>query len=381
MTEASRLSVRDRRIVLALAGAAVVWRWLVVQRTPLPGVDACRSLWLADEFARGSFVGLASAPGEALWAALLAPWVACGVTSWTAAQIVACALGGLVVVVVAIAAERWRESAGVPAAVLAMVVAGPVVAAGAGSVACLQAALVAVALWGLAARRWWWCGLVGALAFVPGFDALQERDPASILRAVRLGGIYLVPVALLWVLPPRPVRSVWLLVAWSMACAVAVLGSSLPALLPAVSPCLAVLGGIGLARLPARGRELVVCAVVLGEMHGAWSEVEPPSARVERVVGRLLRQHLRGSESLVSDRARVLWSAGQWPAPVHTPDAVLAAAARPEVAFLVLDVRIAKDATVAASLAGTFARHEISADLTDLLAEHGLQMLVRRRRP
>jgi hypothetical protein len=261
-----------------------------------------------------------------------------------------------------------------------MVAAGPSVAAAAGAGSALQSAFLVVAVWALAARRWAWFGCCTLLALPAWSDDLNDGVAASFARAVRLGGVYLLPAALLCALPPRPARIVWLAIGSVVVVAAALLGPGLPALLPAWSPVFAVLGGIGLARLPARGRELFVCGVVLVEMHGAWREVEPPTAVVERIVGRLLRAQLRPGETVVSDRVRVAWAAGQKPESVRSADALLVAAAAPEVAFLVLDRQLAKDATVAASLAATFTRHEISADLTDLLVERGLQVLVRRRR-
>ena len=127
------MSKRDQRALLWLCCAAICWRWFVGLRSPLPGVEACRDLWLAEQLAVGEFGALLDRVWEPLYGALLAPAIALGATPFAAAQVASCVLGGLAVVPIALAADRLREGAGVPAAAIAMAASGPVVAAGAGS--------------------------------------------------------------------------------------------------------------------------------------------------------------------------------------------------------------------------------------------------------
>ena len=124
------MSERDRRALLWLTCAAVCWRWLVAVRTPLPGVDATRDLWVAQQLANGDVTALASRWWEPLHARLMAPALAFGASGFATAQVVACLAGGLAVLPAAFAAERLRQGAGVPAAVVAMAGAGAVVGAG-----------------------------------------------------------------------------------------------------------------------------------------------------------------------------------------------------------------------------------------------------------
>ncbi len=375
---APTLSVRDRRLVLALAGACMVWRWLLAHRTPLPGVDACGDLWRAGRLAAGDLAVLADAWMQPFWAVLLAPFVACGAPAWGAAQVLACLCGAGTVVLVAIAAERLRESAGLPAAVLAMAAAGAAVATGAGSAAALQALAVAVAALVSVTGRWRSAVVLVGLVAMAGSD-LVLASPPSWWRALRLSSLVLVPVALLVAMPPRPARVVAIASVFGVVVAIAAICSDAD-LLAAWSPLLAVLAGVGLARLPVRIRDLALCAVVLFECHGAWREIEGQDAVAERIVGRLHARRLAPGERLASDLPRVLWAAGQRPEAPTTVDALLVAVADPKVAFLVLSPRLATDATLAASLAGTFAPHEVSADLTDLALARGLRVLVRRKR-
>lgn len=372
------MSAADRRLVLVVAGATVVWRWLIAQRTPLPGIDACLELWRAERLAGGSFGELAAAWWQPWWALLLAPAVACGAPAFAAAQIAACVCGALTVVVVALAAERLREGAGLPAAVLAMAGAGASVAAGAGSATTLYAFLVGLGAWAVAGRR----TAFGVLCWLLAAAGVGERLVAveSTWRHLRLGLGVGLPLALLAWLPPRPGRApmVWCALGCAIAASVVVPGA--PAWLPAWAPAGAVLGGVGLARLPGLWRDVLLCVVVVLECLTAWHEIEPREAIAERIVGRYLAHRLSGAERVVSDLPRVSWAAHQRPEGL-LPDALLNAAADPAVAAVVCGRALAADATLTASLAGVFVRHDLPADLADLAAEHGLLVWLRRRRP
>lgn len=372
------MATADRRLVLVVAGAAVVWRWLIAQRTPLPGIDACLELWRAERLAAGSFGDLAAAWWPPWWSLLLAPAVACGASPFASAQIAACVCGALTVVVVALAAERLREGAGLPAAVLAMAGAGASVAAGAGSAATLGAFWVGLGAWAVAGRR----NAMAVVCWAIAAAGVGERIVAveTGWRHLRLGVGVGTPLALLAWLPPRPGRASLVWPALGVAIVASVLVPGAAAWLPAWAPAGAVLGGVGLARLPGRWRDVLLCVVVALESLTAWHEIEPREAIAERIVGRYLAHRLTAAERVVSDLPRVSWAAHQRPE-APAPAALLAAAADPAVAAVVLGRALAADATLTASLAGVFVRHDLPADLADLAAEHGLLVWLRRRRP
>lgn len=371
----SPMSRRDARIVLWLCCAAAVWRWFVALRTPLPGVSACGDLWVAGQLAHGAFGELASAWLQPWWSLLLLPAIAAGVPPFLAAQVAGCLLGGLAVWPVALAAERLREGAGVPAAVLAMVAAGPTVAAGAGSAAAGLGLAVATAA-AFASRGCLLpaCGL-GALVACGGGDALVAGG--GMLRTLRLAvGAALLLVPLAW-LPPRPLRARGLQVALLAAVTAGVVAGDPVAWWPTWSPLAAVLAGVGLVRLSARWREVLLCAAVAGECHGAWNEVEPRAAIAERAIGRFVAHRLPPGGQLASDLPRVLWAAGQRPA-AWPGERLADAAAAPDVFAIVLGPAAAHSSTLAASLAGRFARYELPTDLADLVTTGGLRVLIRR---
>jgi hypothetical protein len=327
------LSVRDRRVVLWFVVAAICWRWLLAARTPLPGSDACHDLWLAAGCAGGDLAALGTQWWAPFWALLLAPAVACGSSAWLAAQVGAAVLGGLAAWPLAVAAERRRAGAGVAAAALCMVAPGLCLAAGLGTDGNLVALLVASALgrWGAGARG------TAVLCLLPGLGMLVGvwRNDA-----------------------PLPDR--WLA------------GAGL------LEPLLAFAVALGLARLPSLGRDLLLCVVVAPACYVAWHGQEAPSAAIERWLGRHLASRLQDGELLVSDRPRVAWAAGQRPVRLASSEAVLAAAASPEVAWLVLGEPLAASASLSAALAGTFARHPLPNDVVDAVAERGLSVLIRR---
>lgn len=382
-----RLSRRDQYVVLVLGIAAFTWRWFVSLRSPMPGVGACGDLWAAAELARGAGAGLAVHWRDPLWSLVLAPAIACGASPFLAAQVAACVLGSVVSWPVAAAAERLREGAGVPAAVCATVAAGPVVAAGVGSGASLLAFVLALALLALACGRTW---LAAALAFVVALAGADELAPATgALRELRLGvgtALLLAPFAFL---PPRPRRAPWIafallavLVAALVGSLVGSLGGSLErggpsAWLPTWSPAVAVLAGVGLARLSKLQRDLVLCVVVALECYGGWHEIEPRDLLAERALGRFVARHLPSGRRVLSDLPRVLWAAGQRP-DACTAEALAEQAQDPDVGAIVIGPELARSSTLASSLAGTFAHYELPVDLGDLVAARGMRVLIRR---
>src|SRR5262245_31983880 len=217
---------RERRILLWLCAGAICWRWVCAVRSPLPSVAACRDLWLAERLAQGEFALLAESMTQPWWALLLWPAVAAGSDAFAAAQVLACAIGGLLVWPVAVAAQRLREGAGVPAAVLALAAGGPAAAAGSGAVTPLLALAVATAVLGIATRRWVLAAVAGTLALAPGIEAIvigvSFRAQPWHWHELRLGWGAVAALALWSVLPPRPraLPMLWLVAAAMLATSV-----------------------------------------------------------------------------------------------------------------------------------------------------------------
>lgn len=373
-------AARERRILLWLCAGAICWRWVCAVQSPLPSVAACRDLWLAERLAHGEFALLADAIAQPWWALLLWPAVAAGCDAFASAQVLACVIGGLLVWPVAIAAQRLREGAGVPAAILALAAGGPAAAAGGGAATPLLALGVATAVVGLATRRWVLAAVAGTLAMAPGLEAIASgaayRASPWHWHELRLGWGTSAALALWSVLPPRPraLPALGLLAAAMLATSVA--RGSLQWLLVS-SPVVVVLAAVGLARLRVRVRDLALCAAVLAEFWIGWQAIEPGAAFVERALGQHLRRHLTEG-AVVSDLPRVLLFAGSRPAVLPDGDALLAAAGGDGVAFVVLGPGLAARATVTAALANRFARFELPHDLGDLVAEDKLAVFVRR---
>lgn len=258
------MSKRDQRAVLWLCCAAICWRWFVGLRAPLPGVDACRDLWLAEQLAAGQFASLVDRAWEPLYGLLLAPALALGATPFAAAQVAACLLGGLALVPIAMAAERLREGAGVPAAAIAMAAAGPVVAAGAGSATSMFVLLSAFSLWAYAARRFVLSVVLLLVVIAGGTDQVASH-PLPGFEQLRYGlgaSFVLLPLLLL---SPRARRFAAPALVLLALLVVAASVDAWTTLLPVHSAVLAVLAGLGLARLPLRVRDLLLALVVAAE--------------------------------------------------------------------------------------------------------------------
>jgi hypothetical protein len=378
------VSKRDLRVLLWLCCAAICWRWFVGLRAPLPGVDACRDLWLAEQLAAGQFAALLDRVWEPLYGLLLAPALAFGATPFVAAQVAACLLGGLAIVPVAMAAERLREGAGIPAAAIAMAAAGPVVAAGAGAATSMFVLLSACSLWAYAARRFVLSVLLLLVVVAGGTDQVAS-DTRPWFEQLRLGlgaGVVLLPLVLL---PPRSRRFA------APAClllALLVVAASVDAwttVLPMHSAVLAVLAGLGLARLPLRVRDLLLALVVAAECHAAWNLGEPEATVVERVLPRYLlgRVHDEG-QAVLCTMPRVRWAAGQKPFDVAKPLSELSRElsgprAPRHVGSIIMTEAEGKDASMRALLASSFERAELPPSLQDLVDARKLSVLRRRR--
>ncbi|MBL8731401.1 MAG: hypothetical protein JNN13_03410 [Planctomycetes bacterium] len=370
------LTARERRLLLWLAVGAISWRWVTAQRTPMPGVDGCHDLWLAAELAQGHVGAFATAWWHGLWALLLAPFLAAGLPPFFTAHLLAAIVGGLVVWPVAAAAQRLREGAGVPAAVLAAVAAGPVLAAGAGAPTALTCLVVAMASLAVARARPVVALLLLLTAALAGADAVRV-DPGTLWTQWRVG---LGPMLLLWPvawLPPRPPRARWLHFVALLVITIAVATGTVAALAPAWTPLLAVLGGVGLARLAGRWRDLLLCVVVGVDFLSAWQRVEPAAAAEERWLGRYLAHEHGGRGELVSDLPRVAWAFGSRPLP-YTMAQLLTVAAREDTVLLVLGPGIVDRATAITTLGATFGRCRLSVDGDEAAATIGATVLLRR---
>lgn len=326
------LSRSDRRVVLWLMVAAICWRWLLAARTPLAGPASCHDLWLAQQLAGGDFVVLGLQWWSPLWPLLLAPAIALGAPPLLAAQVLAAVLGGLAIWPLAIAAERRRSAAGVGAAVLLMVAPGLAVDAGGGGAGNLLALLFGGVV--VLGRRRRWLALS--------------------LAVLALGALV------------DPVRAGF--AGWPLCCPAS----------GAVEPLVALLVGLGLARWSPRWRELVWCAAVAGACYLAWQAVEPADAAIERWLGQRLARQLAPGQRISTDRPRVALAAGQRPLPLADAEAVRADAAPGEVAYVVLGQPLARQASLTALLAGTFARHQLPNDAVDPVEARGLLVLIRR---
>jgi hypothetical protein len=367
------LTPRDARLVLWLAVAAVSGRWLLGVRTPLPTVDACVDLWRAGRLLAGDVAGWAAGWWQPWGSLLLAALTAVGSEPFAAAQVLACVAGGLVAWPVAVAAERLREGAGVPAAVLA-VTAGVAFAAAGSSVA-LLGLLVAVAAAAWVTARPVWAALFATAAAAGCVWLAAITAPVGGRGAVWALAL---PVALAVAsgLPPRParIRGLWLAAA---SVAAVVLVTRQVAVAACAAPCVLVLAAVALARLPVRLRDVLLCVATLVAGAAAWHDVEPRAAVAERVLGRWLRHRVEPGRELVTMAPRVAFFAGRPPAAVAAAD-VFAAAAAEGVQALVSTAAAARDATRSATLASRFVRYELPADLVDLCDAQGLVLYWRR---
>ena len=372
-----RLSDSDRRVLLWLCSAAVCWRWFVSLRVPAPAAETCHDLWLAEHLAAGDWSELAALWWRPLHALLVAPALAFGAPSLPVAQVIACVFGGLAVAPAAIAAERLRTGAGVAAGSLVMVQAGAVAAAGAGAATGVYSFVVACSLWAWGAGRTVVALLLAAIATAAGCGALAGAASGWFdeLRLATGAALLWLPL-LVW--RPQPRRLLGLAIAFAILVAVAVSIGASSSLMPVWSPLLAVLVGVGLARLPLRVRDLLLAAVVAVDCHAAWTLLEPPVVAADRLLGGYLaRRVLAPSDLLISDARRVLWAAGRRPIGV-TRDELVAAIGRADAACLVLGPAFRSDRMLRDQLESSYRRLELPRNLQDLVIDRGCTVLVRR---
>ncbi|MBP8301452.1 MAG: hypothetical protein KA020_13880 [Planctomycetes bacterium] len=381
--QASLFSPRERRILLWLCVGAICWRWLLAIRAPLPGVDASLDLWVARRLATGDFAALGAVWWRPWWALCVAPFVACGAPAFVAGQVVACVFGGLVIWPLAAAAERLRQGAGIPCAVVALAAAVP--AQGAAMASALPLACFGVALAALCwvQGRWLRCGLLTALVLGLSREQLLPGSSPPLggvlaawtgLRgAWSLAGAF----AVLSVLPPRPRRIVGLWIATAMVLAATLATGTATEALAQWSPLVACLAGVGLARWPKRLAELALSGIIVVDFLGAWQAIESREAVVERLLGAHLATRAGMAQGVVCDLPRITFFAGGRPRPLATGDALLQAASAPEVQFVVLSRTLAS-ATTTSALSSRFVRYQVPAHLRDLVADHRLAIFVRR---
>lgn len=431
----------ERRQLLALCVAAACWRWLLAMHTPVPAEDGVNYLWMAQQFAAGGFATPLSEPFPPAWPLLLAVPIACGADPITAAAVLNCLLGAVAVVPIARIAERLRAGAGLPAAVLAATSPRLALTAAEALSEPLFVVLLATAVLAGIARRWRWLGVLAGLAFwarpegaglpiaftlAVGFAALRAWpwflvgvaglagvrglaglgfDPLPILafheqrddlagRGDLLANLLAAPGAfaeafllaggfcLLALLPPRVQH-------WRELCATLLVG--IGGILTFVvrrrfflswAPVVYALGGIGLARLPARWRELLLAVAAGLDLWVGWHGTIADDRLAERLVGQALARRLQPGQAVAGDLTRVLWFAGQRPLPPRhfEPEWFVVQAARPEVQFMVLAARSRRGAAepVQERLAGTWSRWQPDGELGRFAAARGIVILVRR---
>lgn len=173
--------MKTSRALLWLASGALLWRWVLAMRTPVPSEDGATYLWMAQRFAAGDLC----TPLEEVFPPLLslacAPLLWCGMDATRAGQLIGCLCGALAVFPVAALAERLRPDAGVAAA--ALLATGSLLARNAAEVYTESPFLLLVAtmLWAAAGSRWVLAGvLAGAASWL--------RSEAIVLPAVLLLG-------------------------------------------------------------------------------------------------------------------------------------------------------------------------------------------------
>lgn len=390
VTSSPAWSPREARILLWLVAAAICWRWLLGIRAPLPGVDDCLDLFAAQQLAAGNGAALAELWWRPCWALLLAPAVWLGAEPFAAAQVLACVCGGLSLWPAALAAERIRAGAGIPAAVLLLAASLPAHGAGLGSAVALGNLLVAGVLWAVVQSRPALAWLLWSVAagMVPRQlaptgelpDGIVPAGLAGCWGALRIGWSVLLPLACLSLLPDARRRAGWLpcMVLFALVVAIGLATGSGLRVWPVWAPLAAVLAAVALARLPYRLRDLLLALLVAFEFHAAWQLAEPRERIVQRLLGLQLRGQLAPGQRLVSDLPRLLVFAGQAPQAIGSEDALLQAAGAEAVGALVLSDRRWLSPTLTATLASSYLRHQVSGGLRDLVADADLQVFLRR---
>lgn len=428
-------------IAVAVA-AALVWRIVLVLRTPVPSGDGCSYLWIARQFAEDrAALGLSEVfpPGFPL---LCAPFLALGGDAWTVGTCVCVAAAALTVWPLVRIADLLRPGAGVPAAVLWA--ASSLLARNAAEVFSEPTYLLAMAIGTLCGLRaqWWRVGIWSGIAFwirpeglvlaaafvllerrralaslVPaavaiaglagfrwwhghGFDPLpilafhtNERDDLPERGAVfanlmqvplrwfeAFGAVSLLPL-FLFVPALRGARGVAALV-WQIVMQVGAICTFVTRrrfLLSAAVPVIALAGAAAAAMRP-RTRGIVLVLLVTFEGVTAWRGVTDADRVAERQVGEYLGRELQPGERIVTDLTRILWFAGQRPLwPRHfRVEELVALAAAPDSRFVALREKHETFPEIEKGIASDWVRAQLPESLERSVRERGIALFVRR---
>lgn len=157
---------KQRRSLLWLTVSALLWRWMLAARTPVPAVDGVTYLWMAQRFAAGDAAAALSEPFSPLWPVLLALPIHLGVEPVLAGKLLGCLLGALTLWPVAAIAERCKPGAGLAAAVMCATARSLCLPAAEVYTEPLFAFVLAMGLLAGLREQWWRLGLWSALAFL-----------------------------------------------------------------------------------------------------------------------------------------------------------------------------------------------------------------------
>lgn len=318
---------RDRRILLWVVAATVCWRWLLAVRAPLPGEDAVLDLWVARELGGGDLTALQHVWSGPLWSALITPGVLLGFEPFECAMVLGAVLTGLGIVPAAIAAQRWQRSrgagAGTSVALLMASVPQPALSTAGGAATPVQLLLAGLGLLALSRRRF---GLGAVLVGVAALDAMR-------------GG--------------------------------------LPGLLPLGMLAAAVIAAIGLCRLHVRLRDLLLTLAVAAMFWLAWNGGVAGSKTVivERHLGEFVGERLAPDETVASDLPRVLYYSGRRPE-VFDEDELRALLGQESTGAVVVRRNTARQ--LRAAIDARFSRYRLSQRFADLVAAHGVVLLLPR---
>jgi hypothetical protein len=428
----------ERRKLLWIAVAAVMWRWMLAARTPVPSEDGVSYLWMAERFAAGDFSTPVGEVFPPLLPLLCAVPMCLGLPAVLAGPLVCSVCAGLAAFPVATLAERLRTGAGLPAALL--LATSSLLARNAAETYTESPFLLLAALvfWCGATGRYWWAGLCAGLAswlrpeaaalpvclFVAqgraawralppfaivfgllplwrglcgfGFDPLpivafhEQRDDLGNERGDILGNLRQVPIALVEAygpmlalavaapFRPRFARSLWcwlLLDVVGMVTFVVRKRFFLTTAVAVVPLCAA-----GLARLPVLLRNVLLAVLCGIGMWDGWHKVTPPDRIAEREVGEHLGERLGTAENVAGDMQRVIWFAGRRPPqPRHFASAeLLRQAHQPSVAYVVLGSERSEFPVLEAGLADAFAPYKLPSEIAARARARGIAVFVRR---
>jgi len=256
--KAPLFSDRERRILLWVCCAAVCWRWLLAVRTPMPCVDAVTEMWVGEQLAAGHFAALREVWAGPWWSVMIGVAVAFGCDSFVVAQVLGCVFSGLALVPLSCFAQRCKRGAGVPVALLLLVLPWEATAAAGGSAVGLHLLWLGFALW-LAVGR------LRGLAVLVGVIGLMDTAAAAYVVLPMIAGV--------------------------------------------------VVAGLVLARLPLRGRDLALTAIAPVGLYLAWHAVEPRQALLEREIGEILGEQLSRPGAMYTCFPRIGYYAGNGPSP------------------------------------------------------------------